>query len=49
VAAALEKLVACLPDVESLRDGEAGGLGSVVTEVLGRLRADADAEAEGGS
>lgn len=45
VATALEKLVACLPDVESLRDGEASGLGSVVTEVLGRLRADAEDDA----
>lgn len=34
----LEKLVACLPDVESLEDGEAGGLGAVISEVLSRSR-----------
>lgn len=34
VAAALEKIVACLPDVEPLQDGEAGGLGSVITEIV---------------
>jgi hypothetical protein len=33
-AAALEKLVACLPDVESLEDGEAAGLGAILSEVL---------------
>jgi len=30
----LEKLVACLPDIESLTDGELGGLGTVLSEVL---------------
>ena len=30
----LEKLVACLPDLDSLREGEAFGLGAVVGEVL---------------
>ncbi len=30
----LEKLVACLPDVESLTDGELGGLGSVLSEIV---------------
>lgn len=34
----LEKLVACLPDVESLEDGEAGGLGAVVSEILSKTR-----------
>jgi PilZ domain len=34
IAAALEKLVACLPDVESLTDGELGGLGSVISEIV---------------
>jgi hypothetical protein len=33
-ATALEKLVACLPDVESLEDGEAGSLGAILSEVL---------------
>ncbi|MBY0401364.1 PilZ domain-containing protein [Myxococcota bacterium] len=33
-ANALEKLVACLPDVESLADGELGGMGSVVSEIV---------------
>jgi len=33
-ARALEKLVACLPDVESLEEGEAGGLGAVISEIL---------------
>ena len=33
-AAALEKLVACLPDVESLEEGEAAGLGAILSEVL---------------
>ena len=31
---ALEKLVACLPDVESLDAGEAGSLGAVISEIL---------------
>jgi hypothetical protein len=31
---ALEKLVACLPDVESLEEGEARGLGAVISEIL---------------
>jgi len=30
----LEKLVACLPDVESLTDGEVGGLGTVLSEIV---------------
>jgi hypothetical protein len=30
----LEKLVACLPDVESLTDGELGGLGTVLSEIV---------------
>ena len=33
-AAELEKLVACLPDVESLVDGEIGGLGTVLSEIV---------------
>ncbi len=33
-AFALEKLVACLPDVESLADGELAGLGTVLSEVV---------------
>jgi len=36
VAAGLEKIVACLPDIESLQEGEAAGLGSVITEVVRR-------------
>ncbi len=35
-AAELEKLVACLPDVESLEDGEAAGLGAILSEIVGR-------------
>ncbi|MBK7949468.1 MAG: PilZ domain-containing protein [Deltaproteobacteria bacterium] len=31
---ALEKLVACLPDVESLEDGELAGMGSVLSEIV---------------
>jgi hypothetical protein len=34
VAEALEKLVACLPDVESLEDDEVCGLGAVISEIL---------------
>ncbi len=34
-SATLEKLVACLPDVESLEDGEASGLGAVLSEIMG--------------
>jgi hypothetical protein len=34
-AIALEKLVACLPDVESLEEGEVAGLGTVLSEILG--------------
>jgi hypothetical protein len=30
----LEKLVACLPDVESLEEGEIGGLGAVLSEIM---------------
>lgn len=33
-AKALEKLVACLPDIESLEDGEIGGLGAVLSEIM---------------
>jgi len=33
-AMALEKIVACLPDVESLEDGEAAGLGTVLSEIV---------------
>ena len=32
----LEKLVACLPDIESLEGGEARGLGAVISEILSR-------------
>lgn len=34
VATELEKLVACLPDVESLDAGEIGGMGAVLSEIL---------------
>jgi hypothetical protein len=34
VAVELEKLVACLPDVESLDDGEIGGLGAILSEIM---------------
>jgi hypothetical protein len=33
-AARLEKLVACLPDVESLENSEADGLGTVISEIV---------------
>jgi c-di-GMP-binding flagellar brake protein YcgR len=33
-ASELEKLVACLPDVESLDAGEIGGMGAVLSEIL---------------
>jgi hypothetical protein len=36
VARGLEKLVACLPDIESLEDGESAGLGAVISEILSR-------------
>jgi hypothetical protein len=36
VARSLEKLVACLPDIESLEDGESAGLGAVISEILSR-------------
>jgi hypothetical protein len=36
----LEKLVACLPDIESLDDGEPGGLGAVISEILSRSPAE---------
>ena len=36
----LEKLVACLPDVESLEEGEADGMGAVISEVLSRTAAE---------
>ena len=32
----LEKMVACLPDVESLEDGEIAGLGAILSEILNR-------------
>lgn len=35
VARGLEKLVACLPDVEPLQAGEPAGLGSIITEIVG--------------
>jgi len=31
---AIEKMVACLPDVESLEDGEVGGLGAILSEIV---------------
>ncbi len=31
----IEKLVACLPDVESLEEGEIGGMGAILSELLG--------------
>ncbi len=34
----LEKLVACLPDIESLDDGEAGSLGAVISEIVAKTR-----------
>lgn len=34
LAESLEKLVACLPDIESLEEGEARGLGAVISEIL---------------
>lgn len=34
----LEKLVACLPDIESLAQGEAGSLGAVMSEILSRTK-----------
>lgn len=33
-ADALDKMVACLPDVESLEDGELAGLGAVLSEIV---------------
>ena len=33
-AVQLEKMVACLPDVESLEDGEIAGLGAILSEIL---------------
>lgn len=33
-ARALEKMVACLPDVESLEDGEIAGLGAILSEIM---------------
>ena len=35
VATDLEKLVACLPDVEPLQAGETDGLGTVIAEIVG--------------
>lgn len=32
----LEKLVACLPDVESLEEGESAGMGTVISEIISR-------------
>jgi hypothetical protein len=40
VGRGLEKLVACLPDIESLEEGERGGLGAVISEILARTSAD---------
>jgi hypothetical protein len=34
IARELEKLVACLPDVESLDAGEIGGLGAILSEII---------------
>lgn len=34
IANELEKMVACLPDIESLEEGEAASLGSVISEIL---------------
>jgi hypothetical protein len=34
----LEKLVACLPDIESLEEGELGGLGAVISEIVAKTR-----------
>lgn len=34
MARELEKIVACLPDVESLDDGEIAGLGAILSEIL---------------
>ncbi len=34
--AQLEKTVACLPDVESLEDGELGGLGAILSEIVSK-------------
>ena len=36
LARGLEKLVACLPDIESLEAGETAGLGAVISEILSR-------------
>ena len=36
MARELEKMVACLPDVESLEDGEIAGLGAILSEILVR-------------
>ncbi len=36
MARELEKIVACLPDVESLEDGEIAGLGAILSEILNR-------------
>ena len=30
----LEKMIACLPDVESLEDGEIAGLGAILSEIM---------------
>lgn len=37
-AQALEKMVACLPDVESLEDGELAGLGAILSEIVASRR-----------
>jgi hypothetical protein len=34
LAVELEKMVACLPDVEPLQDGETAALGAVISEIL---------------
>jgi hypothetical protein len=33
-ARAIEKLVACLPDIESLEEGESGSIGAILSEIL---------------
>lgn len=42
LARGLEKLVACLPDIESLEDGETAGMGAVISEILSRSGSGSD-------
>lgn len=42
MAKRLEKLVACLPDIESLEQGERAGLGAVISEILSKTPAEHD-------